>query len=227
MPACEASDGDLMARGSDACPAESRIGTGTLTLRTNGPPGTDPFVDDVVLFNGGDEILELFTPKGSPANSAVGHRPIVPPNMLSEEAPPQPGGPPDGESAVSDLDFRLDQGRGMFTTPPSCPADGVWRSRLTFVTAEERTYTAESTTPCRPPPPAPAARECRSRRVVAMRAGRARVATVAIGGGPARRVRVRDGRVRIDLRGRPRGRYTVKVGLGARRITRVFRTCGG
>jgi hypothetical protein len=235
VAACHASDAELMARGSDACPAESRIGSGTLTLRTNGPPGTDPFVDDVVLFNGGDQLVELFTPQGSPANSAVGRRHIVGPSTLSEEAPPQPGGPPDGESAVSELDFRLDEARGMFTTPPACPADGQWRSRLTFDTADGHTYTVASTTPCRgaavPAASGAPAGECRSRRVVALRVRRGARVRVSIAGERARRVANRRGVVRIDLRGRPRGRYRVTLAVGdgraTRRITRVFRTCAG
>ena len=71
---------------------------------------------------------------------------------------------------------------------------------------------------------------CVSRRVVTIRLrrspGRARTVTVRVSGRPARRVRVRGRRVRVDLRRVPQGRYVVRVTAGKRTLDRrVYRTC--
>jgi hypothetical protein len=155
VTACHASDAELMLEGASACPSASHVGDGTLTLRTNGGPLLDPFVDDVTLFNGGDQLLELFTKQGTPIHTAVGHRSFAGPNTLAEDTPAQPGGPPSFESSVRQIDYRIDRvtgttGRAFVTTPPSCPADRTWRSTLTFTTADGHTYTVSAGTPCQP-----------------------------------------------------------------------------
>lgn len=147
VPVCTAPDAQLQAQGAGACPAASRVGKGTVTLRTDGGPAFDPFVDDVDIFNGGDELIELFTHQRSGLRTAVGHRPMTAPDTLSESAPPQPGAPPDFESSVTNLSFDLARS-AFITTPPACPPDGLWRSRLTFDTADGHTYTAAAATPC-------------------------------------------------------------------------------
>jgi len=83
----------------------------------------------------------------------------------------------------------------------------------------------------------PSARRCVSRRVFTIRlrrrgGGRLRAARVRVDGRPARVRRARNGRLvaRVDLRGRPRGRFTVTATLvtrSGRRVTerRRYRTC--
>ncbi|HEX8103755.1 MAG TPA: hypothetical protein VF533_14155 [Solirubrobacteraceae bacterium] len=83
--------------------------------------------------------------------------------------------------------------------------------------------------------PAAPARRCASRRVVRItlpgrRARRARHARVRIDGRPFRRVRVRHGRLRLDLTGLPKGRFRFTVrarirGHGVVKTTRTYRTC--
>src|SRR3954452_9841270 len=149
----------------------SQIGGGSAELRTDGGPAFDPFIDDVDIFNGGKELVELFTHQRSGVRIGVGRRQISSPDTLSETPAPQPGAPRDFESSVRVLDFKF--GASPFvTTPASCPADGQWRSKLTFDTADGHTYSASSTTPCdRDVSPARgrvSAGACRSRREVAV-----------------------------------------------------------
>src|SRR4051794_16353696 len=67
-------------------------------------------------------------------------------------------------------------------------------------------------------------RTCKSRRLVAVRVRRG-VATVRAGS-RVRRVRVRRGRVLVDLRGLRRGSYRVRVTMGGKVVRRtVLRTC--
>src|SRR3954466_9235619 len=108
VPVCTASDAELQARGPSACPAGSRVGSGTAELRTDGGPLFDPFIDDVDIFNGGKELVELFTHQRDGVRIGVGRRQITAPNTLSETPPPQPGAPPDFESSVRVLDFKFD-----------------------------------------------------------------------------------------------------------------------
>src|SRR3954469_12343829 len=149
VPVCTASDAELQALGPSACPAGSRVGGGTAELRTDGGPAFDPFIDDVDIFNGGKELVELFTHQRDGVRIGVGRRQMTSPDTLTETPPPQPGAPPDFESSVRVLDFKF-AASPFITTPASCPADGQWRSKLTFDTADGHTYTASSTTPCDP-----------------------------------------------------------------------------
>ncbi len=154
VPACAASDPQLIAEGPAACAPGSQVGDGTLTLFTGGGPLFDPFIDDVKLFNGGRELIEVFNKQGNNITTATGRRSYSDAHTLTETPAPQPGGPPNGESAVRSIDYQLNaargpSGRAFITTPSSCPTSGRWSSRLTFTTADGHTYTAQASTPCR------------------------------------------------------------------------------
>jgi hypothetical protein len=152
FPACTASDAQLLAQGESACPPDTRVGTGTVRIISGAGAPIDPFDDDVVIFNSGDGLIELFTNTGSGKRTAVGRRSLTGPGTLSETPAPTPGGPPDGESAVTVLDLRLDAGPAgspFVTTPATCPADGRWRSTIDFTTADGNSYSAPASTPCR------------------------------------------------------------------------------
>lgn len=158
VPACTASDAELLVEGPAACTPGSRVGNGTLTLFTGGGPLFDPFIDDVKLFNGGHELVEVFNKRGNKTTTATGRRTYSDRRTLTETPAPQPGGPPNGESAVRSLDYHLDAvrgptGRAFITTPSSCPPSGRWSSRLTFTTADGHTYRVRAGTPCRFIPP--------------------------------------------------------------------------
>jgi hypothetical protein len=170
VAACTAGDDQLMTDGPSACPTDSRVGTGTVALDTGFGPPVDPYMVDAILFNGGDGIIEVFSDHQTGARLAVGHGRFTAPNTLTETPARNPGGPPDGESSVRQVDFRFTErrgagGRAFITTPPSCPAAGTWASKLTATVADGHTYVVTSTTPCaatgvverpqpRPAPPA-------------------------------------------------------------------------
>jgi len=150
VPACTASDSELMAQGPSACP-RSKVGDGTVTLMTGFPPPGDTFATDVTVLQGQGELLDVFRAKGSDQTLAVDHVKIAGRTLIDE---PQsvPGGPPDGRSAVRDVRLRIGartaRGRAYLRTPPSCPADARWESRFTVFYDDDVTDVALATSPC-------------------------------------------------------------------------------
>jgi hypothetical protein len=144
VPACHASDAELMLLGPPACPPASRVGQGFGSVVADpGPP--DPFVADVALFNYGEGIVEVLTFPGDVratdrakfegSSTLVLHPAVVP--------------------GISEREFsfiyhgrRRGSGKPFITTPPSCPRSGVWTSRLTYRVTTGATYHARSVTPC-------------------------------------------------------------------------------
>jgi hypothetical protein len=224
VPACHASDAELRAEGRDACPAASKVGSGTLSVVTGFGPPLDPFPTDATLFNSGDGIIELFTQQASNRTLAIDRTKFVGPSALEAHPPVTPGGPPDGETSVREVRFTYDKSP-LITTPRDCPGSGRWSSRLTYKTSDGGTYSAGSTTPCatggRKPKPrlhlrvaprrVPAGRRRRFRvRVWSSSAACARRATIRVAG---RRYRTnRRGRARFRLRFRRPGRRRVLAG---------------
>jgi hypothetical protein len=146
-PVCEASDEQLMAQGSGACPAESRIGAGKLTAITGFGPPADPVDGDLTLFNGPDQVIEVVTVPGT--DRVVGlDRLRIKGSTLTGNPPTTPGGPPDGETAVRRIDFTIERATGYVTTPPRCPAGRRWTSTGTFGFADGAEETLRSDTPC-------------------------------------------------------------------------------
>jgi hypothetical protein len=152
VPACEADDSTIMAQGPSACPQESKVGDGTVTLLTGFGPPTDPFATDVTVFQGRGELLDVFSAHGSSQTLAVDHVKIEGRTLIDE---PQsvPGGPPDGRSAPRDVNLRIGartagDGRAYLTTPPSCPRGGRWESRFSVSYDDGVNDLALATTPC-------------------------------------------------------------------------------
>ena len=152
VPACTASDSELMAQGPSACP-HSKVGDGTVTLMTGFPPPGDTFATDVTVLQGQGELLDVFRAKGSEQTLAVDHVKIAGRTLIDE---PQsvPGGPPDGRSAVRDVRLRIGartaHGHAYLRTPPSCPAGERWESRFTAFYDDGVTDVALATSPCSP-----------------------------------------------------------------------------
>jgi hypothetical protein len=142
---CTASDLELQARGRDACPAGSRLGAGTLTAVTGVTP-LDPFPTDVTLFRSPEGIIELVSRQGGAETIAI-ERLALQGTRLSASPAAVPGGPPDGQTAVRDIDWLIDR-PGFLVTPATCPADGAWISRGTFTFADGVTASEVSATPC-------------------------------------------------------------------------------
>jgi hypothetical protein len=153
VPACTASDQQLMVQGSGACPKESRIGGGKLVAITGFGPPVDPATADLTLFNTGKEILEVVTVSGT--DRVLGSdRLAIDGSTLTADPPKTPGGPPDGETAVRQIDFTIDRATGFVTTPRSCPAARRWTSTGTFGFADGAEETLTSVAACDRPAPA-------------------------------------------------------------------------
>jgi hypothetical protein len=225
VPPCEASDDELKAQGSGACPQESRIGAGKLTADTGFGPPVDPTNADLTLFNTGDAVLEVVTAEGT--DRVLGtDRLHIDGSTLTGAPPVTPGGPPDGETAVRQIDFTIEKKTGFVTTPASCA--GQWISTGTFGFKDGAEETLQSTAACkRDAAPAAGARLALSPQSV--RAGRATRFTARImGASPActRRVVVRVGgrRKRTGRNGRIRLRV-IAHRLGDHAATAKKRGC--
>ena len=154
---CTASDAELTLLGAEACPRESAIGGGVVTVNT-GLPGPERIVTaDVEFFNNAQdpdgELIFLNTVRGSGARTVIradvtGRRTITDAGML-------PGTPPDG-GAIDTVDVRLAEvsrlvdgtRRSYITTPRRCPRSGVWVTRVRFTYADGVTQTVPTANPC-------------------------------------------------------------------------------
>jgi hypothetical protein len=143
---CTATDDQLKAEGSGACPPESRIGSGKLTADTGFGPPVDPVPGDLALFNSGTAIIEVVTAPGTDRVLGIDRLKITG-STLTGNPPTTPGGPPDGETAVREIDFTIERATGFVTTPSSCR--GRWVSRGMFGFADGAEETVTSASPCR------------------------------------------------------------------------------
>lgn len=228
VPACTASDDELKAQGSGACPPESRIGSGKLVAVTGFGPPADPVPADLTLFNTGDSILEVVTAPGT--DRVLGTDRLKISGSTVTGAPPvTPGGPPDGETSVRQIDFTIERDTGFVITSANCPASGRWTSTGTFGFKDGAEETLTSEAPCTR---AAAPFAANGRLVVSPRRARVGRATtftariLAAGKGCTRHALVRIGgrRVRTDARGRARVAVTVHR-AGAHRATAKKRGC--
>jgi hypothetical protein len=149
---CGATDPQLMLQGADACPAGSRVGSGTVTVDT-GQPGRF-IVADTVFLNNTDELILVSTDRGTGARVVT--RAAVEKDRIVTELAPLPGSPPDG-GAIDVVDFRIDkvtrvvggEERGYVTTPATCPAGG-WVNSISFTYADGVTQTTSNGSGCSP-----------------------------------------------------------------------------
>jgi hypothetical protein len=229
VPACNATDQQFQQMGKAACPADTVVGGGFITVMT-GIPGEQPFPSDATVFNSGDGIIELFTDKSTGAFLAIERPKFRGTNAFEDtDIAVTPGGPPDGMSAAREayLAFPLTRGadgRPFITTPPAC--GGLWTARFEWTNADGNSYANKSDMPCAagtPPVTPPAAPvlgkvHIRVRRGVIVVSGRApegAEVTVRIRR-PRRTVAVRrtlahDGRYRVSFDPRRSGRFRARV----------------
>jgi hypothetical protein len=150
---CTASDAELTAQGGAACPADSAIGGGVITVDT-GAPGDGRYVTaDVEFFNNADEFIYVNTVRGTEARTVI--RAEVTRDRTITDAGMLPGTPPDGGS-IDTVDIHVDNvssdGRDYITTPPVCrgrKGDRHWTARVSFTYADGVTQTVPTHTPCR------------------------------------------------------------------------------
>jgi hypothetical protein len=150
VAACKASDEDLQAQGSGACPPESTIGAGKLTADTGFGPPVDPVAGDLTLFNSGTAIIEVVTAPGTDRVLGI-DRLKISGSTLTGHPPTTPGGPPDGETAVRQIDFTVEKRTGYVTTPRTCPRSRRWVSRGTFGFADGAEETVTTKAACKRP----------------------------------------------------------------------------
>jgi hypothetical protein len=154
---CTATDAEFTARGADACPPDSAIGGGVVTVDT-GAPGPGRIVTaDVEFFNNAEdptgEFIYLNTVRGTGARTVIRadvtlRRTITQLDML-------PGVPPDG-GVIDTVDVQVanvsreinGKRRHYITTPARCPSDGRWESRVSFVYEDGVKQTVPTANPC-------------------------------------------------------------------------------
>ena len=147
FPSCEATDEELMADGPGACPAASRIGGGPITVVTGFGKPFDPFVSPTAVFNDGRGWVEVSQTSSEPRATIAVTRLAVAGRRISGDIAATPGGPPDGQSAVSTADLAFGA-RRYITTPPRCPRTRSWVTKARFTFADGRTEAVRGTTPC-------------------------------------------------------------------------------
>jgi RTX calcium-binding nonapeptide repeat (4 copies) len=152
---CTAADSQLMLLGPDACPENSRVGAGYVRIDTGFSGGSRYIENDLVLFNQTDQLIFLFTERGSGAR-LVSRCPIEG-RKITCSAPPLPGTPPDGAAVdvVQErlFDVRRNVGgaqRGYITTPGDCPQARNWTNLATFGYVDGVSQTVETKSACSP-----------------------------------------------------------------------------
>jgi hypothetical protein len=150
---CSATDAQLMAQGPAACPADSRVGQGTVTIDTGLPEPGRFIVADTVFLNNTNQLILVSTERGSGARVVT--RAVAEGRRIITELAALPGAPPDG-GAIDVVDFRLNQvsreiggvRRGYITTPGDCPESQSWRNTITFTYADGVSQTTSTDSSC-------------------------------------------------------------------------------
>jgi hypothetical protein len=138
-----------MTQGSAACPTASRVGRGELDVDT-GIDGPERVVQSrVTEFNNENELILLVE---QDMGSRVVSRTRIEGGKLTSEAPPLPGGPPDGFTAIKKVRIQIDRvtahGKSYVTTPPTCPASGSWANTVEFRYRDGVSQSVVSRSPC-------------------------------------------------------------------------------
>lgn len=155
LPQCLASDAELMARGPSACPGESRVQAGAITLDTGSPLGVPRILRlRTVTFNSRGGFVSLGEGENFPIRGVV--RSATQGRTTTVDYADAPGvGGPDGYSAMTTM---LTAGpavgapsRPFLQTPSSCPHSGRWRTRFTFIYHDGVRQVEDTRTPCKRP----------------------------------------------------------------------------
>ena len=147
---CRASDAELIALGAAACPANSKLTDGVITVDT-GVPGPGRFIiSDTTFLNNEDELIYVNTARDTDARVIV--RAEVRRRRIITESPPLPGAPPDG-AAIDTVSVHfpaISSARGNYiTTPRRCPPRGYWVTKIRFRYADGVRQVERDRNPCR------------------------------------------------------------------------------
>jgi hypothetical protein len=160
-PACAASNEQIQLLGDAACPAESRVGSGRLTVMTGFGAPLDPYPTDVSLWSTREGLIEVVKDPTLGTVLAIERLRVVD-SALTAQPVVVPGGPPDFKIAAREIDWDVTSASWL-TTPASCPAGGQWTSSGTFRFDDGATVTESSSTPCAAPRAAAQAKKKRKR----------------------------------------------------------------
>ncbi len=152
-PQCTATDQQLALLGGEACPAESRIGSGSVRSKFMGFTTETP----IETFNNANEVVMIAR---SPFIATVvrGH---INPDQSVEWSSPRcypaltPGSCPVENVLQLGSSIKIEpyvrDGRAYTTTPPRCPRSREWRSRIHFWWEDGSDYTVLIRERCRRP----------------------------------------------------------------------------
>lgn len=233
VPVCRASDEEIQSRGRDACPPQTKVGTGTLDVYLGAPD--DPQRTDLALHNGPGQLIEILLFEGSNTTAAFERLPIEGTTIRGKPAQVPPTGPPELRAAASRIVWDIPANGRYVVTPPSCPLDGLWRTTGEFKFADGGSTTVATAQACARVGGSPggADRATRSVRVVAaprtlVRGRRTPIRVRLVSQDPAcvRGARVWVGRrsARTDARGR--ATVNALVRYRARPKVRAYTPCG-
>jgi hypothetical protein len=155
---CTASDDELMLQGAAACPEDSAIGGGVITVDT-GVPGPGRFATaDTEFFNNAEdpegEFIYVNTIRDTDVRTVL--RADVTRRRTITVAPVLPGTPPDG-GAIDTVDIEVakvvrtidGERRAYITTPARCPRSKTWFTRVRFTYDGDYSQTVATPNGCR------------------------------------------------------------------------------
>src|SRR3954447_16876853 len=164
LPQCKATDAELYLEGTGACPADTRIGGGTIVTDTGSTMSGVPryAVNDVTPFNNQAEVIGVAASQTAPpvrAGTRARRRGTAVSRSKREgeasptEIPVCPGNPPP-EPFTAFRRLRLSvpaivrNGRAYALTPPTCPRPGFWTIEMTFAYYDGVNQSIASRSPC-------------------------------------------------------------------------------
>src|SRR3954451_12388017 len=157
-PQCKASDAELELEGGAACPADTRVGGGTIVSDSGGSAGPFPrFIDNAVdQFNNQEEVVGVGQATNAPVIPGVTRtvtRTQISGTTYSTDFPAFPTGqPPDGYSALKTLRLSSQpyvlNGKAVLRTPSTCPPKGYWVNTVTLTYHDGVVQTVASRSPC-------------------------------------------------------------------------------
>jgi hypothetical protein len=145
LSGCHASDQAIKTMGASACPADTKLGSGSTIGAT---AAGARFNTVVTLFNATRQIIVLVTLNGAPITefrdrvqrTAIIVRPALPAGVSLERLALRIGPHSRGRGAARQVYMRA---------PSSCPNSRRWKIVGTFIYADNSSQTHTSTTPCR------------------------------------------------------------------------------